>query len=314
MKLADDHLNEALEEYNRKVYELETEGSGEELLEALVNRSTVLMLMGSTVASLSDIDNALDLIEDMSLNGVFPNIGSLVKLYENRGHICCSDDTEQMVEDYMKIIPHLTDLGNGARHYDRKSLITMCIECAEELIDCDYCENSLPFLEKGLLFIGGNYDSWSCNRRVAIRNLLGQAHMSMGLSDEALKDFTACINEASNMYLQNILEDEMELVLAFVYRGDICETVRNKNGMIADHESAADILERLNEEKKLEDINMLITLHRELASELSELDRDRESEKHLLRAMALGTPGLKDAIERMQQERIMPSRRGDGED
>ena len=72
MRTSDTHLEEALQEYNDKVNALEAEGGTEELLEALVNRSTVLMLMGSYVSSLDDLEEAMDIMDEMIGNSFMP--------------------------------------------------------------------------------------------------------------------------------------------------------------------------------------------------------------------------------------------------
>ena len=46
MRASDEHLEQALKEYNDKISALEVNGTDDELLEALVNRSTILMLLG----------------------------------------------------------------------------------------------------------------------------------------------------------------------------------------------------------------------------------------------------------------------------
>ena len=165
MRTSDEHLEEALTEYNDKVNRLETEGSADELLEALVNRSTILMLMDSRVSSLDDLEEAMEIMEEMAEGGKVPNVGTFVKVYENHGHLCCEDDAEMMLDDYMRIIPKLSLLNATTRHYDRRSLVNMSLECAKELIDADYGEHALPFLEKGLLFLGSATDDWTLNRR-----------------------------------------------------------------------------------------------------------------------------------------------------
>ena len=70
MRTSDEHLEEALTEYNDKVNRLETEGSADELLEALVNRSTILMLMDSRVSSLDDLEEAMEIMEEMEEDGI----------------------------------------------------------------------------------------------------------------------------------------------------------------------------------------------------------------------------------------------------
>ena len=85
MLASETHLEEALSEYNDKVNLLEEKGPLEELLEALVNRSTVLMLMDSKVSSLDDLEGAMEIMEEMKGNGTEPDVGTYVKVYENHG-------------------------------------------------------------------------------------------------------------------------------------------------------------------------------------------------------------------------------------
>ena len=209
MRTSDAHLEEALNEYNNKVNRLETEGPAEDLLEALVNRSTVLMLMGSYVSSMTDLEDAIELMEEMEADGRVPNIGTFVKVYENHGHLCCEDDPEMMNDDFVRIIPKLSALNATTRHYDRKSLVNMCLECSKELIDSDFSENSLPFLEKGLIFLGPSNDDWTLNRRAEMYSLMGEAHHDMGVYDDALSEFTRSIDIASELYLSNRIDDDM---------------------------------------------------------------------------------------------------------
>lgn len=288
--IADQHLEETLKEYNEKISDLENNGTREDLLEALVNRSIILYMMESYVSSLADVEEALDIADEMQENGEVPNIGSLVKLYELHGKLSYYKDNEQMVSDYMKVCDKLITLEYGARHYNKKELIMMCMDCAEDLIDQDYSENALPFLENGLLFLGTNYDPWSNNRRIEMYNLMGQVHEKMGLTDAAMKDYSDSISPALKMYQQKRLDDVVGLILALVNKGSIEGIKGEREGQLRDFLIAIEIMEQLEQNHKLADIELLIGLHRNVASVLSDLDRAEESEKHLLRALVLSLP------------------------
>ena len=80
MRASDEHLEQALKEYNDKISALEVNGTDDELLEALVNRSTILMLLGSYTASMTDAEEAIELSKGMK----DVDIGTFVKMYENR--------------------------------------------------------------------------------------------------------------------------------------------------------------------------------------------------------------------------------------
>lgn len=293
---SDEHLEKALAEYDRKIEVLEETGTDEEYFEALVNRGTILFLMDSFNSSLNDIEDALYIADKMRSEGNEPDTGSLVKLYEMRGQMCYETDDDSMVADYEEIISRLNDLRTTSRHYDRKSLVGMCIGCGEDLIDRGFSENALPFLEKGLLFVGADYDPWSVNRRVSILNLLGQAHGELGRWEESYKDYTNCIDSASKLYLDEELEDEMELVFAFVNRGDIEEEHGMKEEFLADHKSAIDVLEQLDSENKLESRDLLADLHKGIAKHLMDNGSIETAEMHLLKAMKYEMPPMDKAI------------------
>lgn len=305
MRSSDEHLEEALAEYNDKVNSLELDGRPEELLEALVNRSTILMLMGSYVSSMTDLEDAMELMEEMNQDGIIPNLGTYVKVYENHGHMCCEDDPEMMLDDYLRIIPKLIALNAATRHYDRKSLVNMCLECSKELIDSDFSENSLPFLEKGLIFLGPSNDDWTLNRRAEMYSLMGEAHHDMGVYDDALSEFTRSIDIASELYLSNRIDDDMlvSFVYSFVLKGDIEDRNGNREESIDDYESAADILDQLENEGRTFDKDLLLDMHRTLSRLLMEAGNIERAETHLVKAMKMEVPNVDIAIKKIGAEK-----------
>ena len=305
MRSSDEHLEEALAEYNDKVNSLELDGRPEELLEALVNRSTILMLMGSYVSSMTDLEDAMELMEEMNQDGIIPNLGTYVKVYENHGHMCCEDDPEMMLDDYLRIIPKLIALNAATRHYDRKSLVNMCLECSKELIDSDFSENSLPFLEKGLIFLGPSNDDWTLNRRAEMYSLMGEAHHDMGVYDDALSEFTRSIDIASELYLSNRIDDDMlvSFVYSFVLKGDIEDRNGNRVESIDDYESAADILDQLENEGRTFDKDLLLDMHRTLSRLLMEAGNIERAETHLVKAMKMEVPNVDIAIKKIGAEK-----------
>lgn len=299
MRTADEHLEEALKEYNQKVSDLESNGTREEMLEALVNRSTILLLMESYASSLTDLEDASELIDEMKFDGEHIDTGTLVKFYENRGQLSYEENNQQMVADYSKIAGLLDDLRIGIRHYDLKGMVCMCIGCAEDLIDQNFNENSIPFIVKGLELISDRFDTWASNRRVELYTLSGQARGAMGLVDDSYHAYTDAINIGAQLYKDFKLEDELQLVMAFVNRGDISESRHDIERMMSDNLSAIDIMEQLNEEGKLDDRDLLVSLHQSVAQVFIKEGRMPEAEKHLLRAMKLGLPEIGNAIDGM---------------
>ena len=305
MRTSEEHLEEALSEYNDKVNRLEAEGSADELLEALVNRSTILMLIDSRVSSLDDLEEAMELMEEMEDNGRIPNTGTFVKVYENHGHLCCEGDAEMMLDDYRRIIPKLASLNTTTRHYDRKSLVNMSLECAKELIDADYAEYALPFLEKGLLFLGSSVDEWTLNRRAEMYSLMGEAHHDMEVYDDALNEFGRSIEIASELYLSNRLDEDMmvSFVYSFVLKGDIEDRNGDRENSIDDYESAADVLDQLESEGRTFDRDLLLDMHRTLSRLLMEAGNIQRAETHLMKAMKMEMPNVDVAIKNIGAEK-----------
>ncbi len=295
MRASDEHLEQALREYNDKVSELEISGTKEELLEALVNRSTILMLLGSYTSSMTDVEEAIELSEEMD----HVDVGTFVKMYENRGQMLFDEDEEMMLSDYTKIISRLDEIHGDIRHYGWKDLIMMCDGCAEDLIDLGFFESSVPFTTKAMELIGSNTDNWSTNRKMETLNLIGQADSGMGLDDNAADAYSESIAYGRRLYEISRIDDPMELVFSYIYRGDIMESRKEMEAMWDDHEHALEILEDLNSNNRLDDPDLLIKLHQSLASSMMESGRIERAEKHLMRAINLGVPGMKDAMNEM---------------
>ena len=295
MRASDEHLEQALREYNDKVSELEISGTKEELLEALVNRSTILMLLGSYTSSMTDVEEAIELSEEMD----DIDVGTFVKMYENRGQMLFDEDEEMMLSDYTKIISRLDEIHGDIRHYGWKDLIMMCDGCAEDLIDLGFFESSVPFTTKAMELIGSNTDNWSTNRKLETLNLIGQADSGMGLDDNAADAYSESIAYGKRLYEISRIDDPMELVFSYIYRGDIMESKKDVEAMWRDHECALEILEDLNSNNRLGDTDLLVKLHQSLASSMMDSGRIERAEKHLMRAINLGVPGMKDAMDEM---------------
>ena len=297
MRRSDEHLEQALEEYNQKIAELESRNcSKEEMLEALVNRSSVLLMLELFTSSMEDSEDAIELADSMEKDGQEIDIGTYIKMYENHGQLLYESDNDAMASDYRKIISKLGQVHGEMRHYDRRGAIMMCIDCAEDLLDVGMDEDSLPFLHKSLELIGGDLDKWSRNRRVHILNLMAEAENSLGLKDGALIHLDECIRYASELMLSSTLDDVNELVNAYVLKGDILESKDDPEGMWDAHEAASDILEKLYVENRLDDVQLLINLHQGIATSMMNSGKIELAEKHLMRSINLGIPGMKEAM------------------
>ena len=296
-------MERALEEYNQKISELESNGSSrEEMLEALVNRSTVLLMLESYTSSMEDSEDAIELSKLMESKGEPVNVGTYMKLYENHGQLLYDSDNDGMAEDYAKIVSKLDRTGGDIRHYDKRSLIVMCIDCAEDLIDVDKEENAIPFLQKAIEFIGGDLDKWSRNHKVHILNLLAEVGHSLGQDDGSLSNLEECIRLAGELMFSSSIDDPNELVNAYILRGDILESMGKLEGMWESHEAAAEILEKMYLEHKLDDVQLLINLHQGIATSMMNAGKIELAEKHLMRSINLGIPGMKEAMKELNDQ------------
>lgn len=303
MRRSDEHLERALEEYNHKISELESNGSSrEEMLEALVNRSTVLLMLESYTSSMEDSEDAIELSKLMESKGEPVNVGTYMKMYENHGQLLYDSDNDGMAEDYAKIVSKLDRTGGDIRHYDKRSLIVMCIDCAEDLIDVDKEENAIPFLQKAIEFIGGDLDKWSRNHKVHILNLLAEVGHSLGQDDGSLSNLEECIRLAGELMFSSSIDDPNELVNAYILRGDILESMGKLEGMWESHEAAAEILEKMYLEHKLDDVQLLINLHQGIATSMMNAGKIELAEKHLMRSINLGIPGMKEAMKELNDQ------------
>ncbi|MDD3128719.1 MAG: hypothetical protein PHW16_05655 [Candidatus Methanomethylophilaceae archaeon] len=296
MPSVDIHLEEALSDYNRKVSELERTGPLSELLSAYLNRGSVLMLMESYVSAITDMDAAVEIIEEMEAAGNEVEPGIYVKVFENRGQLLFTSDPEGMADDYRMIIPRLDDLDGTTRHYNPDDVATMCLNCAEDLIDTGFEDEALPFLEKAIFLLQGDDDPWCLNRLTEAHNLKAKVLEDAGDKESAERHYGIAIEIGSGLYETGDLEDIMELAMSYVCRGDILEETGRIDEFVSDHVAAAEILDVLFDRNELDDIELLVSIHQGIASALMKEGRMKEAEKHLLSAMRMGVDGIEDTM------------------
>lgn len=292
----DSHLEEALSEYNKRIGELESSGPLSELLSAYVNRGSVLIMMESYISAISDMDAAAEMIEEMEDSGQEIDPGLYVRVFENRGQLLCASDPEGMADDYARIVSKLPELDGNTRQYDSDDIVTMCLDCAEDLIESAFEDEALPFLEKAVSVLGGDSDPWCANRLMEAHNLKAKALEELGDKNAAEGEYGIAIEVGEGLRASGDLDDEMELAMSYVCRGDIREEAGAIDGFVADHTAAAEILDRLFEEGGLDDAELLIGIHQGIASALMKEGRVKEAEKHLLAAMKMGVGGLEDTL------------------
>ena len=293
----DDHLEALLKDCNDRINQLEdSNGTDEEMLEALINRGSVLSMMEYYTSALSDFEDAVDLIVEMEKDGKQVEAGSFVRVFVSRGELYGDTDRDQMAEDYSIASTRVNEIAPGSRYYDRKRIIRMCLDCSEDLLDCDRPNNASVFIEKLYSLLIGYEDNWSRNRYLETLNIAGHSMNEMNMHDEAAEYFSEAISVGYEMIEKETLEDTMPLIFALVMRGDI----EKKKGMFqqyfVDRKAAISLLEELLAMNKLDDVQVLVRLHQDVASTYMSLDKIKEAEEHLMREVMLSMDGAEDYI------------------
>lgn len=271
----DDAMEETLDGLNAKVHALESAGASEELLEAYVNRSTILSSMGSGISAMSDTEEAAELIEAMAAVGTDVNVGTFVKVFHRLGSM--SDGAERR-DAYRRILPKLGSIDGTSRHFDDRRIVDMCLDCAFALRRED--DAALEFLTKARRTIHTNDEPWALNRKVVIFEIMGNIFSRTDREDSEYA-YGVAIDTGESLYAKNELEDPMDLVHALTGMGDICE-YRSKHDVAMHHIRAAEILEENMTDD--DDRSALSTIYRYIASALELHGRMGEAEMYMLKA------------------------------
>ena len=198
---------------------------------------------------------------------------------------------KDMLDDYRVAASVLKDLKEGSKYYDREGIVTMCVNCAGDLIEFDFTEDSEPFTRKGLELVVGKDDRFSRNAYVKLNNLSGQACMNEENNKTALKYFDEAVRVARELDSTGGLEDQMDMVYAYVSRGDVEEFLGMTDKLLEDRESAISILEDMKYRGALDDDELLSNLHGETAQIYMKAGKIKEAEKHLLKQVSYNLSG-----------------------
>lgn len=297
MPTIDEHLEKALAEYNEKVNELEGSGSPEELLVAYINRGTVLSMMDLYVSAVTDFDEAIGIMRRIEDSGGTVDPGCFVKAYVSRGSLESDKSPKAMADDYNMAASRLKQLRDGSRYYDRRGIIEMCLDCGCDLVDADMATDALPFTEKVYSLVVGRDDDWLRNRYMENCELEGQVRMDCEDFGLAMENYTEAVRVGEELRSRGALEDIMELVSAYVSKGDLEDDREHRQAYYADRKAALDIMEDLAAHDRLDDDELLSNLHGEVAEALIKDGRVPEAEKHLMRQVEINLHGAKDYID-----------------
>ncbi|MCQ2070218.1 MAG: hypothetical protein MJZ68_03715 [archaeon] len=287
MLRVDGHLEKALEEYNQKVNALEAEGATRELLDAYVNRGCILSMMGMNVSAITDFEEASSILTYLEDSGNTVDPGYFVRIHVALGELSADKDKATMVDEYRIASSALERLMDGSKYYDYSHLVDMCLDCASDLVDSEFHQDSVPFTDKAMSLMIGKDDEWTRNRYVECCNISGQALMYMERNEDAYEMFDEAVRVGEPMYRDGTIDDEMEVVYAYISRSDMCETLSKPDEAISDKEAAVKILEDLIETDSLDDTEIYEGLCGELTSLYREKGDIKSAERYMMKQAAM---------------------------
>lgn len=307
VRSSDEHLESALRDYNEKISALESEGgTEEEFLDAYIKRGCILSMMEYYVSAISDFDDAVETIERLEASGKTVDPGYYVKTYVSRGELQSGETFRPMADDYMHAASRLPDLKDGSMYYDRKNIIKMCLDCSSDLLEAEYPAETDPFIEKAWSLLVTKEDSWSKNRYIELMNLKGRSETDLEDFDEALESFSTAIDVGKSLLERGELDDMMELVYSFIFRGDIEQEKELLDQYFADRNASILLLDQMLEIHKLGDTDILCQLHRDLSSTYFSLNKVKEAEEHLMMQVVLEMKGAAEYIKNYSDRPIVP--------
>ncbi|MCL2032508.1 MAG: hypothetical protein FWG96_04495 [Methanomassiliicoccaceae archaeon] len=293
----DEHLEAVLQDCNDRINRLEESGcSDDEMLDALINRGSVLSMMEYYMSALSDLNDAVDIIVKMERAGKQADPGSFIRVFVSRGELYAENDPDQMAEDYAIASARLHEFGEDSKLYDRKKVIQMCLDCCEDLLSGGHPEGTSPFIDKLYTMLIGHDDDWSKNRYLETLVISAQSMEEMNMEDQAMEFFSEAIGAGYELFEKGSLEDMMSLIFAFVLRGDIEQKKGLLERYLIDRKAAISLLEELMSMNKLDDIQVLIRLHQDVANTYLTLNRVKEAEEHLMKEVMLSMDGAEEYI------------------
>lgn len=232
MNNSDLHLERALEEYNQKVNDLESLGCSEDLMEAYVNRGCVLCMMEYRTSAMDDLESACEVLAELESQGYEADIGTFVRIHATMAGILFDQEAD-CTGEYALVTGRLGALTPGSRHFDRRSIVRMCIDACKNLIDSEASDMILPFVDKGMSMLNG-HDAWSENRRVELLGLHAEGMTDMGDAAEAVELYSQAIDAAMELMDRGQLEDPEELVMSLVMRADAQADIGLPEAYVAD--------------------------------------------------------------------------------
>ena len=295
MDASDAHLERALAEYNDTVNELEPEGPSEQLLEAYVNRASVLTMMDYRTSAMEDLESADEMIRSAEEQGIEIEDGTFVKTYVGMGDLIFESEGDP-IEPYSRAATRVVRMNPEARHFDFRSTVRMCIYVIENLIDSEYPEETEPFFTKAMSMVMTKNDNWSLNRQLELYNLEGEIGDENEDYKASVESYGRAVKVGVELLDREQLEDMEVLVMSYVSKAEAEENLEDLDGYILDTKAAIILLEHMLEYHRLDDTDVLISLQQSVANALIKQGKVEEAEKYLVKSLKLGVQGASDYI------------------
>ncbi len=303
MAASDRHLELALEEYNDKVNILEDGEPSSDLLDAYINRGSILMMMEYYTASESDYTDAIELMPYLSSRGITIDVGTVVKAHVSRGELLIEKSTEEAVEDYAVVSDNLGNLVDGSRYFDNKNIVLMCIAIAEDLLDYSYPDMVQPFVDKAMSLLITKDDLWSRNRFLEVLNINAQSFDDREMEQEALSAYGEAFDVGQSLLEKGELEDIMSIIFPLASKADLELKLDMKELYVSDRNGSIVLVEQAMKAGKIDDIELLKAMHREIANVYFSMNKMKEAEEHLMKEVVLNVDGAKDYIRKFVDRR-----------
>ena len=280
MDASETHLRHALEDCNNAVEELQGKKESPELLGAYARRASVLAMMGYRTSALDDIESAKELSETMGE----PEPSVMFRIYVTEAILLYEQDTDP-IESYYNASAYLSKVNEDDAFYDQRSLLNACITAISDLLNYGHAEDTGPFIEKAYGLCMSFNNPWIMNRKLEVCNLDGEVCEEMGVLPGAIDAYGRAVQLGMELLSMGSLEDEEELVSALISKGNCEQEDEDPASALTDFRSAALIMEQMLDNHRLDDIEILSDVYRNIASILISQGREEEGESYLIKSM-----------------------------
>lgn len=291
MRTSTVHLEKALAEFNSKVDYLSRQEASIELLDALINRGSVLSMLDYITSAKEDFDDAITLIGTLENQGIEIDPGYYVRAFVSRADLYPEDDKTTALADYASAAEHLADLHPGSKYYDKKTIAGMCSLATRSIGDLDHLSLARPFISKGLEMTSGEDMPYFKNIRLGLLNYSGYASLLDEDYGKASELFALSSALAVDLYMKSELDDPEDLIFAFASKADADKELNGIDTYLAEMENALSMIDEIVNDGVCVDEEIISALHGEIAKEYMEKGEIATAEKHLMRKMSMELVG-----------------------